>query len=151
MSAESPLGGRRATDRPGPRPDRRVLDRESPRAVAVQRAAPLYPLTPTELRIADHLAIENASLRQLAHQQGCSRSTMKNHIERIAMKLPGTLPAKLRVTCWARGALLAALYIPPPLPSTPSGPPLPGPMFGRSAGPQTLVARDPCLPAPRSP
>ena len=113
------------------------------RPISVQRVAPLYPLTPTELRIVDHLAVENASLRQLAHQQGCSRSTMKNHIERIAVKLPGSLPAKLRVTCWSRGALLAALYIPPPLPSTPSGPPLPGPMFGRSAGPQPSVAAAP--------
>jgi hypothetical protein len=99
----------------------------------MSRLPPLFPLTATERAITDHLATENASLAQLAHRQGCSRSTMKNHIERIALKIPGDLPAKLRVTCWARGAALDHLFVPPPMPSTPSGTPLPGPILRRVA------------------
>lgn len=68
------------------------------------RVPPSRPLTPAERVIADALAGPAVTNREIATTLGISSLTVKNHIERIALKLPGDLPAKMRVTLWARGA-----------------------------------------------
>ena len=38
-----------------------------------------------------------------------SRSTAKFHIHEAAKKIPGDLPAQMRVVCWVRGAAVEVL------------------------------------------
>ncbi|MFN7341550.1 MAG: HTH domain-containing protein [Opitutia bacterium] len=72
-------------------------------------------LTRTEQRLVWLVAEKSLTLAALARHLNCSRSTVKNHVNRIATKIPGDLPAFLRITLWARGTPVELLYLPPPL------------------------------------
>lgn len=65
----------------------------------------MRPLTPTEKKVVD-LLFANGELtnREGGEALGMAAVTFKNHVERIAQKIPGRYPAKLRVLLWINGA-----------------------------------------------
>lgn len=72
---------------------------------------PLRNLTRTELRIVGLLADRgNYSNRDIAHAIGWKPKSVAIAIERIAEKIPGTLPPRVRVLLWARGADATVLH-----------------------------------------
>jgi hypothetical protein len=72
---------------------------------------PLRPLSPTERKIATLLAQPDAPPNKvLALSIGWKPKSVAIAIERLAQKLPGTLPPRIRVTLWARGADSVVLH-----------------------------------------
>lgn len=71
----------------------------------MQPVRPLFPLTPAELRIAEMVGhVDDLTNKEIARRLGISPNTVRNYIGHIAAKLPGRIPAKLRIQLWMRGA-----------------------------------------------
>ena len=71
--------------------------------------APLKaPLTRAEAAVALLVANGHADA-DVADQLGHSLNTARFHIKNAAKKIPGDLPAKMKVICWVRGAPLQVL------------------------------------------
>ena len=72
-------------------------------APAEQRVATLGRITASELKYA-MLASYCGTLEGVAFGMGVTRGQAKSSIQRVAAKIPGSLPAMLRVIAWVRGA-----------------------------------------------
>lgn len=68
-----------------------------------QRVVTLGRITASELKYA-LLASYCGTLEGVAFGMGVTRGQAKSSIQRVAAKIPGTLPAMLRVIAWIRGA-----------------------------------------------
>ena len=83
------------------------------------------PLTKTEWRIVSLLVQpESPSNREVAAVMGWKPKSIAIAVERIAQKVPGTLPPRIRVMLWGRGAPSVALhgYVAPPAENTVAAP-----------------------------
>ena len=67
------------------------------------RVKPARPLTPTECIVVSLLAFGENCV-EVAVRLGVSKRTVKFHVKNAAQKLPGDLPAQMRVITWYRGA-----------------------------------------------
>lgn len=74
----------------------------------MERAAPLKPVTPLQLVIASLLGV-GATHAEVATQLNIKIGTLRDHLNRLAKRLPGDLPAEARVVAWVRGASLDVL------------------------------------------
>lgn len=72
-------------------------------AAPEQRVPPLMRLTAVDLKYAG-LASLCGTLDGVAWGMGVTRGQAKQSIQKVAAKLPGTLPAMMRVIAWVRGA-----------------------------------------------
>jgi non-specific serine/threonine protein kinase len=61
------------------------------------------PLTQREEQVAALLA-RGWSARKVAEHLHISERTVAGHVEAIALRIPGDLPAQARIVCWWRGA-----------------------------------------------
>lgn len=66
------------------------------------------PLTAREEHVVQLLAQE-FSTQSIADQLGIAPATVRAHVERAAMKVPGTLSPRARLISWWRGATLEVL------------------------------------------
>lgn len=74
----------------------------------MERIPPQRPLTPLQVTIATLVGINMAN-RDIARELHITHATLRWHLNRIAKRLPGDLPAKVRVMAWVRGATLDVL------------------------------------------
>lgn len=72
------------------------------------RVAPSKPLDPRYLAIADALADGDAP-KVIAARLSVTVGTLRTYIRRAADRIPGSLPAQIRLTLWARGAPASVL------------------------------------------
>lgn len=72
------------------------------------RVRPIRPLTGLEWLIASLLA-EVRPYAEIAELLGMSRHSIRAYTAKAAKKLPGNLPAQVRVALWYRGASLEVL------------------------------------------
>lgn len=77
-------------------------------APAALRAATVAPITVTDMEYAV-LASVCGTLGGVAWGMGVSRGQAKQSIAKVASKIPGTLPAFVRVIVWVRGATTMVL------------------------------------------
>lgn len=76
------------------------------------RAPTAQPLTPRELEVAA-LVSSGMSQREISAELGIAVRTVETHLMRLALKIPGDLPATLRVISWYRGQPAWRLAPPP--------------------------------------
>jgi hypothetical protein len=74
----------------------------------MERVSPKKPLTPMQWTIATLVGI-NMPNADIATELHITRGMVRWHLNRIAERLPGDLPAKVRVMAWARGATIDVL------------------------------------------
>jgi DNA-binding NarL/FixJ family response regulator len=73
------------------------------------RRAPLRaPLTKSQAACALLLA-NGHNYADIGERLSTSRATAKYHVHEAAKKIPGDLPAQMKVVCWVRGAALEVL------------------------------------------
>ena len=75
----------------------------------IQRVPTYRPLSSTESVIAALLATGRYNYHSLAEHMACSWKSVKTHVYRAALKIPGDLPAQVRLVVWYRGATLDVL------------------------------------------
>lgn len=68
-----------------------------------ERVPPFHPLTRQEELVASLIG-HGYKATEVAVMLQCSLRTIRSHADRIALKLPGNLPAQARIAVWWRGA-----------------------------------------------
>lgn len=74
----------------------------------VKRTATFLPVTPMQNVVATLLGI-GQSHEEIAVELGVSRGMVRDHINRLAARIPGDLPATARIIVWVRGASIDIL------------------------------------------
>lgn len=74
----------------------------------MQRAETLKPVTPMQLVVAVMLGLR-MSHDEIAAELSIGLGTVRDHIARLAERIPGDMPATSRVVAWVRGAPLDVL------------------------------------------
>lgn len=74
----------------------------------MKRAPLSAPLTKAQAACSLLLA-HGHNYADIGERLGVSRATVKFHIFEAAKKIPGDLPAQMKVVCWVRGAVVEVL------------------------------------------
>lgn len=74
----------------------------------MERAPTTTPVTPMQLCVATLLALGQTQ-GEVAAALGIGIGTVRDHLDRIARKIPGDLPREQRVVAWVRGATVDVL------------------------------------------
>lgn len=74
----------------------------------LERAPLLKPLTAQEELVAVMVA-HGHNYADIAERIGCAPRTVNKHAEKAALKIPGDLPAQMKLVVWMRGAPLDVL------------------------------------------
>lgn len=74
----------------------------------MERAPTSHPATPMQLLIASLIGCGD-SHATVAAKLGIRIGTVRAHLNRLASRIPGDLPAESRVVAWVRGATIDVL------------------------------------------
>ncbi len=76
----------------------------------VDRVPPRAPLSAGQMT-AVALIEQGYSVREAARMMGCGLATLRTHLDRASVKVPGDLPRDAKLVAWYRGASAAVLGV----------------------------------------